>query len=129
LAAIPKATHSQVSAKVMAARTPTVASHSTGVALARKPMSTPTAVTTARLSMVWSMLPRTWPVRTAGRKMAMVRKRAMMPSVMSMATEIAVPVAPRATAISRIPGRTYSRYCSRPPPGPPSPAPRVPPNT
>jgi hypothetical protein len=53
----------------------------------------------------------------------------MMPSVMSMFTAIAVPVAPRVTAISRIPGRTYSRYSARPPAGPPSPAPRVPPNT
>jgi predicted ATPase/DNA-binding SARP family transcriptional activator len=47
----------------------------------------------------------------------------------SMATEIAVPVAPRATPISRIPGTTKSRYSARPPVGPPSPAPSVPPNT
>jgi hypothetical protein len=48
----------------------------------------------------------TWPVRTEGRKIAMVRKRAMMPSVMSMATEIAVPWATPATAMRRIPGVT-----------------------
>ncbi len=36
----------------------------------------------------------------------MVRNRAMMPSVMSIATEIAVPWAAPATAISRIPGAT-----------------------
>ena len=52
------------------------------------------------------MLPRTWPVSTEAREIAIVRKRAMMPSVMSMATEIAVPWAPLATVISRIPGVT-----------------------
>ena len=38
--------------------------------------------------------------------MAMVRNRATMPSVMSVATEIAVPCATAATVISRIPGAT-----------------------
>ena len=38
--------------------------------------------------------------------MGIVRNRAMMPSVMSMATEIAVPWAALATVISRIPGVT-----------------------
>jgi hypothetical protein len=37
------------------------------------------------------MLPSACPVSTEGRVMAMVRNRAMMPLVMSMATEIAVP--------------------------------------
>jgi hypothetical protein len=60
------------------------------------------------LSSVWIMSPRTCPVSTETRAMAMVRNRAMIPSVMSMATEIAVPWAPAATAISRIPGVTYS---------------------
>ena len=129
LAARPQPTHSQVSAKVVIARTPAAATHSTGLASARNPISMATAVTTTTLSMVWTMLPRTCPVSTEGRKMAMVRKRAMMPSVMSMATEIAVPMAPRATAISRIPGVTKARYSARPPSGPPSPAPRVPPKT
>ena len=58
------------------------------------------------LSIVWIMLPRTCPVSTETRAMAMVRKRAMMPSVMSMATEIAVPWAAEATVIRRIPGVT-----------------------
>jgi len=125
----PNATHSQVSARVIIARTATVATHSTGLALGRNPISSATPVTTARVSIVWIMLPRTWPVSTEGRKIAMVRKRATIPSVMSMATEIAVPVPPAATAISRIPGTTYSRYSARPPAGPPSPLPRVPPKT
>ena len=38
--------------------------------------------------------------------MAMVRKRAKMPSVRSMATEMAVPWAADATVISRIAGMT-----------------------
>jgi len=114
---------------VIIARTATVATHSTGLALGRNPISSATPVTTARVSIVWIMLPRTWPVSTEGRKIAMVRKRATIPSVMSMATEIAVPVPPAATAISRIPGTTYSRYSARPPEGPPSPLPSVPPKT
>ena len=55
---------------------------------------------------VWIMAPTTWPVSTDTRAMAMVRKRAMMPSVMSMATEIAVPWATPAIAIRMIPGVT-----------------------
>ncbi len=38
--------------------------------------------------------------------MAMVRKRAMMPAVMSIATEMAVPCAVPAIASSRMPGVT-----------------------
>ncbi len=38
--------------------------------------------------------------------MFMVRKRAMMPSVMSIATEIDVPWAAPATVMRRIPGTT-----------------------
>jgi hypothetical protein len=63
----PNATHSQVSARVMKARIPAAATHSTGVALGRNPMSRATPRTTARLSMVWIMLPRTWPASTEGR--------------------------------------------------------------
>ena len=102
----PQATENQMTAKVIMARTPTAASHSTGVAVGRKPTSRATPMTTTRLSMVWIMLPRTWPVSTEGRKIAMVRNRAMMPSVMSMATEIAVPWAAPATVIRRMPGVT-----------------------
>ena len=102
----PSATDSQVSAKAISASTPTAASHSAGSAVGRKPMSSATPMTTARLSIVWIMLPRTCPVSTEAREIAIVRKRAMMPSVMSMATEIAVPCAAAATVISRIPGVT-----------------------
>ena len=63
-------------------------------------------MTTAMPSIVWIMLPSTCPVSTETRAMAIVRNRAMMPSVMSMATEIAVPWAAAATVISRIPGVT-----------------------
>ena len=43
---------------------------------------------------------------TEAREMAMVRKRATMPSVMSMAIEMAVPWPAPATVITRIPGTT-----------------------
>jgi hypothetical protein len=52
------------------------------------------------------MLPRTCPVSTDAREIAIVRNRAMMPSVMSMATEIAVPCAAEATVSRMIPGVT-----------------------
>ena len=104
---MPSATASQVSANVISAssagrREPVERRRRS----ARKPTSSATPITTARLSSVWIRLPSTWPVSTEAREMAMVRKRAMMPSVMSMATEIAVPWAAPATVISRIPGVT-----------------------
>jgi hypothetical protein len=51
-------------------------------------------------------LPTTWPVSTDPRAIDIVRKRAMMPSVMSIETEIAVPWAAPAAVIRRIPGVT-----------------------
>ena len=48
----------------------------------------------------------TCPASTAERATDIVRKRAMMPSVMSIATEIAVPCAVPPTVIRRIPGIT-----------------------
>ena len=48
-------------------------------------------MTTVTLAMVWIAAPTTCPVSTDDRATAMVRKRAMMPSVMSWATAIAVP--------------------------------------
>ena len=56
--------------------------------------------------MVWITLPTTCPVSTEAREIAMVRNRAMMPSVMSIATDIAGPAAPLATVIRRMPGVT-----------------------
>ena len=62
--------------------------------------------TTAIAISVWIRLPTTWPVRTDTRAIDIVRKRATIPSCMSMATEIAVPVAAPATASRRMPGVT-----------------------
>ena len=80
-----------------------------GPALGRKPISTANATTRARASTAWTMLPSTWPVSTEAREMDMVRKRATMPPVMSMATEMAVPWTTAAIVITRIPGTTYCR--------------------
>ncbi len=52
------------------------------------------------------MLPTTWPASTAPRGMDMVRKRVMIPVVISMDTVIAVDCVPPITANSRIPGVT-----------------------
>ena len=74
----------------------------------------------------------TWPPSTADREMFIVRKRAMIPSVMSCETETAGPVAPPATESSSTPGTTYWRYDAVSPAGRPAPgrpAPSVPPST
>ena len=81
--------------------------------------------------IAWMVLPSTCPASTAAREIAIVRNRAVMPSVMSIATVVAVPPALPAIVISRMPGMTYARYASRPPAGstPGRPAPSVPPKT
>ena len=60
-------------------------------------------ITTAA-STIWITLPITCPVRTDTRAMAMVRNRATMPSVMSVATDTAVPVAAVPMVIISTPG-------------------------
>ncbi len=55
-------------------------------------MAAATAPTRITLITDCSTLPTTWPVRTEPRWMGMVRKRAMMPSLMSLETETAVPI-------------------------------------
>ena len=51
-----------------------------------------------------STLPTTCPMSTEPRWIAIVRKRAMMPSVMSVETETAVPIMVAPMVISRMPG-------------------------
>ena len=74
--------------------------------MVRGPSRAPANTITAMLSIVWITLPTTCPVSTDTRAMAMVRKRAMMPSVISIATEIAVPVTWVEMAIRMIAGVT-----------------------
>ena len=69
-------------------------------------MSTATATTASSVSMVWTTLPITWPARTAPRGIDIVRKREMIPVVMSMETVIAVDCVPPTIPSSRIPGVT-----------------------
>src|SRR5215470_4957902 len=102
----PRATDSQISAKLIIAMTPIAAIHSAGLAVGRNPISTATPTTMPTPSMLWIKLPRTWPVSTDERAMAMVRNRAMMPSVMSMATDIAVACAAAAIVSRMMPGVT-----------------------
>ena len=82
--------------------TPVAAAHSSGPVVDRKPITTATTMTITMASIVWMTLPTTWPVRTDARAIAMVRNRATIPSVMSIAIEIAVPWAAPATVIRRI---------------------------
>ncbi len=67
-------------ASAVSASRPIAASHSTGPVVGRKPMRRATTRTMATASIVWMTLPMTWPIRTDARAMAIVRKRAMMPS-------------------------------------------------
>ena len=72
-------------------------------------MSTATTNTITVANIVWMTLPTTCPASTEALATAIVRKRAMIPAVMSIDTEIAVPVAAPATVTTRIPGSTYAR--------------------
>src|SRR5450759_442491 len=102
----PRATASQVSAKTSSARTAIAAIHLRGSVVGRKPRSRLTPMTRPTLSIVWIMLPTTCPVSMEARDIAMVRKRATMPSVMSVHTATAVGIDPEPTVITRIPGTT-----------------------
>ena len=75
---------------------PKAASHSRALAsVDRKPMATATAPTITTLVIDWRTLPTTCPTSTEPRWIAIVRKRAMMPSVMSLETATAVPITVR----------------------------------
>src|SRR5215468_7272965 len=87
----PSATASHVSATVVNNNSPVRASHSTGPADGRNPTRNATPSTTANPIAVWISVPITCPVSTDALLIDMVRKRAMIPCVMSMATDIAVP--------------------------------------
>lgn len=106
LLTMPRATDSHEIASAARTSSPAAASHSIGPVVERKPISSATSMTTTIASIVWITLPTTWPVRTEARAMSIVRNRAMIPSVMSIATEMAVPWAAPATVIRRIPGTT-----------------------
>ncbi len=71
-------------------------------------MSSATPTTTAMLTAVSARLPKTWPASTEGRQRRIVLKRAMMPWLMSMATEIATICAAPAIVNTSIPGVTNS---------------------
>ncbi len=86
--------------------TPSAAIQATGPAVGRKPMSSATPATMATLIVVRIKLPRTCPVSTEARAIAKVRKRAMMPSFMSMTMFTAVVSHPVHTVMTRIPGAT-----------------------
>jgi hypothetical protein len=105
-ALMPSATPSQISAKAKTAIIPSAAIHPPTPATGRSPTSSATQATTTTESIVWTMLPSTWPVSTDGRKIAIVRNRVTMPSVMSIAIETEVPLTAVPTVISRIPGAT-----------------------
>ncbi len=101
----PMPTAIQVSARAKSTSSPNAASHSSTVAsVERKPMATPTAPTRTTLMTDCRTLPTTCPTSTDPRWIAMVRKRAMMPSLMSLATETAVPIVVLPMVISSRPG-------------------------
>ena len=74
------------------------------VAVGRNPRASATATTSTPLIRVRMRAPRTWPVSTEVRVMDMVRKRAMMPSFMSVQMLNAVASALAPAVIKKIPG-------------------------
>ena len=104
---MPMPTAIQVSARAKSTSSPNAASHSRAVAsVERKPMATATAPTRTTLATDCSTLPTTCPISTEPRWIAMVRKRAMMPSDMSVETDTAAPMTVLPMVISRMPGTT-----------------------
>lgn len=100
----PSATDSQITQTAISVMIPAAPSQATGPAPDRNPISTATPSTRTTAITVWIRLPMTWPASTAGRKIAMVRNRVMIPSFMSVVTPIAVFWPMPATVISRMPG-------------------------
>ncbi len=103
---MPRATASHVMARAASPSIPAAAAQASGPVVGRNPMSTAAIMTIPRAIAIWTRLPPTCPVRTAARAIDIVRKRATIPSVMSIATEIDVPVAAPAIVTSRMPGTT-----------------------
>ncbi len=102
---MPSPTAIQVSARENSASSPNAASHSRAVAsVDRKPMATATAPTRTRLASTWSTLPTTCPMITEPRWIAIVRKRAMRPSAMSVETDTAAPITVLPMVIIKMPG-------------------------
>ena len=103
----PSATESQVSANATTASTTERGQPLDRTGVRPEPDgSADTPSTTTDADQRLTTLPTTCPVRTDDRAIAMVRNRAMIPSVMSIATEMAVPWAADAAVISRMPGAT-----------------------
>ncbi|GGK16982.1 hypothetical protein GCM10011583_56170 [Streptomyces camponoticapitis] len=101
----PMPTAIQVSARANSTMSPNAASHSRAFAsVERNPMATPTAPTRTTLITDCSTLPTTCPISTEGRWIAIVRKRAMRPSVISMETYTAAPITVLPMVISSKPG-------------------------
>ena len=103
-AARPMPTVSQVSANAVRISSPIAPSQPSGPASERNPSRNTNAVTITTANAVLMTAPSTWPVSTDTRAMSIVRNRAMIPVVMSVAVEIAVPSATLATVMIRMPG-------------------------
>ena len=88
----------------------------------RNPIATATAPTSTTLITHCRTLPTTCPMSTDPRWIAIVRKRAMMPSVMSMETDTALPIVVPPMVSIRMPGTRYAMYAERSAPPPLMPA-------
>src|SRR5260370_1243799 len=100
------ATPIHVRARVNSAMTPSAAIQATGPAEGRKPMSSATPMTRTMVIIVRIKLPRTCPVNTEAREIAMVRKRGIIPSLMALQRLIAVVAPPLPTVMRIIAGAT-----------------------
>ena len=100
----PRATPSHVSEKHSSTRKPMARSQSVALAFGLKPASTATPSRSTTLAIDWITLPNTCPVSSEVREIAIVRNRAMMPSVRSVQTLIAVCAGPMARVMMTMPG-------------------------
>ena len=122
---MPSATESQETASAVSASIPAAATHATGPVVGRNPMSRRHSPRRRRWPGPSGCAAHDMAGRTEAREITIVRKRATMPSVMSMAVEIAVPLARADHGQHQVPGTIVAMYASRPPATPPRPARRA----
>ncbi len=108
-AARPIPTVSQVRENAMRISSPIAPSQPSRPASERNPSTNANAATITTAHPVLMTAPSTWPVSTATRAMFIVRNRAMIPVVMSVAVERAVPSATLVTVMSKMPGVMKTR--------------------
>lgn len=105
-ASSPSAAASQDRASTYSSSRPAAANHSGGEAVGRNPHTNAAANTTTAATALRATLATTCPVSTDDERIGSVCSRSIMPSCMSLATDIAVVEAPYPTHSRMMPGTT-----------------------